>query len=215
MIDEIIITTQFNKKVLNIEFKNLDKSNAISNKMLNELEILFKKKKYINSFSCIVFKGYNNGPFSSGADLSDINKNRGLSLKVYQRKLHIFLNTLNTINVPKISFINSYCYGAGLLIAMYTDITICNDNAEFCIPAVKLGIKLPKKIIKYILSKNINNFFFKDIMISGRKFLANEAYNAKMISMVLNNDSYRNECNNYIFNITKNNSATISYYTRN
>ena len=213
MVGKILKTTEFNNKILNIEFKNLKKLNAISKNMLIELDDLFSKKKYIKKFLLITFQGYNNGPFSSGADLSDIGSlKKANQLKDYQKKLNKVLNNLKSIDIPTISLINSYCYGAGLLIALHTDVTIANFNAEFSIPAVKLGINIPKTQLNHIYEKNINIFFLKDILITGRKFKAEEAYNAKMLSHIIKKN-FQQECKKYISQILPHKSSVINYYS--
>ena len=213
MVGKILKTTEFNDKILNIEFMNLKKLNAISRDMLIELDDLFSKKKYIKKFLLITFQGHNNGPFSSGADLSDISSFKEVDqLKDYQKKLNKVLKNLKSIDIPTISLINSYCYGAGLLIALHTDITIANFNAEFSIPAVKLGINIPKTQLNHIYAKNINNFFLKDILITGRKFKAEEAYNAKMLSHVIKKN-FQKECKKYISQILPHKSSILNYYS--
>ena len=213
MVGKIMKSTRFKEKVLSLEFMNIEKSNAISLDMLEQLNLLLEKKKYIRKFSLLVFKGYKNGPFSSGADLQEIIPHREkISLDIYQNKLQSVLDKLKLINIPKISLINSHCFGAGLILAMHTDIVISNSNGKFSIPAVKLGIKLPKKQIRHLFSRNINDFFLKEILISGRKFDAYEAYNAKMISFVIEDKNFLKKCDEYLVKTLENNTDCMNYY---
>ena len=214
MVGKILKTSLFKDKVMSIEFKNTKKSNALSISMLDDLNKLLLNKKKISNYSCIIFKGYKEGPFSSGADLFALNQDKEKNIVKYQKKLQMVLKTLGSINVPKISLINSYCYGAGLIFALHTDVTIANLNAEFCIPAVKLGIKLPKEQIRQMYAKNINTFFLSDILVSGRKFGAEEAQKAKMLSMVIKENEFKTKCNMYINNLLKNKPYYMSYYLK-
>lgn len=208
MVGKIVKTTLLKNKVLCIEFKNPKKFNALSTDMLNELNLLFEKKIFLTKFSFIIFKGFNNGPFSSGADLSEIHiKNK---LIKYQNLLEKVLSKMKIVKVPKVSFINGYCYGAGFLIAMHTDITISNKNSEFMLPLIKMNAKISKKLMQYLFSKNINNFFLREILISGRKFSAKDAYAANMISILIKKD-FINACNNYISNVVKYDKSILHY----
>ena len=45
MDNQIVLSTLFNNQVLSVEFKNTEKSNALSLKMLTELLELLSKKK--------------------------------------------------------------------------------------------------------------------------------------------------------------------------
>ena len=97
MVGKILKTTQFKDRVLNIEFKNTKKSNALSLSMLDSLNKLLLNKKNISNYSCIIFKGYKEGPFCSGADLLDLNQDK--KKKCYQ----ISKKTANSIKKSRIN----------------------------------------------------------------------------------------------------------------
>ena len=60
------------KNILCVEFYNINKNNALSLIMLDELIDLLAQKNLEKKYKVIVFKGYKDTPFSSGADLNDI-----------------------------------------------------------------------------------------------------------------------------------------------
>ena len=127
MTNDIIESTLFDNKVLQIEFKNIKKNNAFSLTMLDKLYLILSDTNKLKKFSCIVFKGYNDGPFSSGADLKDLNlKEESNNLKLYNDKLSDILNLLSYVKIPKICLVKTFCLGAGLIFAIHTDIIMIN-----------------------------------------------------------------------------------------
>ena len=56
MDNHIVLSTIFDNQVLSVEFKNTEKSNALSLKMLTELLELLSKKKIVKKYKLLVFK---------------------------------------------------------------------------------------------------------------------------------------------------------------
>ena len=213
MTNDIIERTLFDNKVLQIEFKNTKKNNALSLTMLDKLFFILSDTNKLKKFSCIVFKGYNNGPFSSGADLKDLNlKRESNNLKQYNDKLIDILNLLSSVKVPKISLVKTYCLGAGFIFAIHTDIILADENSIFALPATKLGIRLPNAQIKSIAKKFSNKFFLLDIIVSARVFTSREAYNANLVSQIFKSDNFIEAYHSYIELILNNSNEAIKYY---
>ena len=213
MADDIVHNNLFNDEMLQIEFKNIKKNNALSLNMLDKLYKILSDEKHLNGFKCIVFKGYQEGPFSSGADLKDLSlKMNSNNLKIYHDKLNKVLSVLVSIKVPKICLIKSFCLGAGLIFALHTDIILAEEETIFAIPASKLGIKLPPNQIRSIYKKFSNKSFFLDIIISGRKFTAQEAYNSSLISQLISKNNFQESYLSYLREILNNSNPTIKYY---
>ncbi len=188
-------------KILKIEFDNSNKNNALSLKMLSAITSKLSDKSYINKFSCLVFTGAKNGPYSSGADLGDlqnlIKKNK---LYLYHNKITTIIEIINKLDIPVISLIRSYCFGAGLIIALASDILLASENTFFCIPASKLNIKLPEKQILFLNSK-VNRNFLKDIILSSRKFTASEAYKNNLINDCIKDEIFNEYTRKYLVQI--------------
>jgi len=211
----IIKKNQFNdEKILSLEFSNPKKNNALSLNMLDELINILSDLKYIKKFNCISFSGANDGPFSPGADLEDIKKlisNNNISK--YHLKMNQVIRYIKKINVPTVSLLKSYCFGAGLILAIQSDIIIADKNTKFCIPASKLKIEIPKKQLDN-LKKKINNIFLKDILLSSRVFSAYEAYNFNIISNIVDSNKFKNFTKEYLQLIASKDKITSNYYLK-
>ena len=213
MDNHIVLSTLFDNQVLSVEFKNTEKSNALSLKMLTELLELLSKKKIVKKYKLLVFKGYKDSPFSAGADLTEIKKfKKKNNIQKYHSKLNKLLKLLNNLDLIKISILKSHCIGAGFILAMNTDISIANSSCSFSVPAAKLDIKLPSYQIQLLKKKFPNNLFLKEILLTGRKFSSKEAYNFNLINLVLDNKNFNNNYLNFIEDFIKNNKKTLDYY---
>ena len=213
MTSQVLISTIVDDKVLSIEFNNISKNNALSIKMLDELDVLLSQKKLQKKYQVIIFKGHNNSPFSSGADLDDVNMlKKKNNLNLYHSKLNLVLNALKKLKVIKVSIINNFCIGAGFIFAMHTNICIANYSCIFSIPASKLDIKLPDNQLKFLFNKFPKNQLIKEIIFSGRQFSAFEAYNSNLINLIYKDKDFKNNYLNYLFELTNSQDEVRKYY---
>ena len=215
MVKQIIKSTMFSDKILVIEFKNPKKNNALSLKILDELLELLSQRNIFKRSRVVVFKGFNDSSFSSGADLNEISKlKRENNLSIYHNKFNKVLKTVRTLNIVKISIIKSYCIGAGLILALNTDIRIANASCTLSIPATKLGVKLSDYQIGLLLQKFPKNHLLREIILSGRKFSSTEAYNFNILNIVYNDKNFKNNYLKYLENFALTDEKLMRSYLR-
>ena len=212
MSSNIIFNKLYEKKILKIEFNNSSKNNAISLEMLEETASKLSQSSFIKKFKCIVITGTKKSAFSSGADLDDVKKLIDKNnLNFYHKKMNNLLKIITELKIPVISVIRSYCFGAGFILALHSDILIAAESSLFSIPASKLKIKIPKKQILY-LQKKINQSFFKDIILTSRKFKASEAYSQNIINACIKDEELDNFTNNYLNEIVNKEKKINAFY---
>ena len=212
MHQNIIFNQIYEKKILKIEFNNLSKKNALSLDILEKMSEKLSQSRYITKFKCIVITGTKKSAFSSGADLDDIKKLIKINkMSSYHKKMNNLLKIITELKIPVISVIRSYCFGAGFILALHSDIIIASESALFCIPASKLNIKIPKKQILHLQTK-INHSFLKDIILTSRKFKASEAYNQNIINAYVKDKELENFTNNYINEIVNKEKKINAFY---
>ena len=212
MSEYLIFNEFFKDKILKIELNNLSKKNALSLEMLTEIASKLSQNNYIKKFKCVIITGAKKGAFSSGADLDDIRKLiASQKINFYHKKMNNLLKIITKLEIPVISVIRSHCYGAGFIIAMHSDIIIAAESSSFCIPASKLNIQIPKKQILYLLTK-INKGFFKDIILTSRKFTAFEAYSQNVINAYVKDEKLDNFTDNYFNQIVNKEKKINTFY---
>ena len=212
MSSNIIFNEYFTNKILKIELNNLSKKNALSLEMLSEMTLKLSQNNYMKKFKCVVITGAKKSAFSSGADLDDVRKLiASKNINFYHKKMDNLLKVIIKLDIPVISVIRSHCYGAGFIIAMHSDIIIAAENASFCIPASKLNIQIPKKQILHLLTK-INKSFFKDIILTSRRFTASEAYSQNVINAYVKDEELDNFADNYFNQIVNKEKKINTFY---
>ena len=212
MSENVIFNESITDKILKIELNNLSKKNALSLEMLTEMASKLSQNNYIKKFKCVVITGAKKSAFSSGADLDDIRKLiASKNINFYHKKMNNLLKVITKLEIPVISVIRSHCFGAGFIIAMHSDIIIAAESSSFCIPASKLNIKIPKKQILHLLTK-INKGFFKDIILTSRKFTASEAYSQNVINACVKDKELENFTDNYFNQIVNKEKKINTFY---
>ena len=212
MSSKVIFNELVTKKILKIELNNLSKKNALSLEMLTAMASKLSQNYYIKKFRCVVITGTKKSAFSSGADLDDIKKLiASKKINTYHKKMDYLLKVITKLEIPIISVIRSHCFGAGFIIAMHSDIIIAAESSSFCIPASKLKIQIPKKQILHLLTK-INKGFFKDIILTSRKFTASEAYSQNVINAYVKDEELDNFTDNYFNQIVNKEKKINTFY---
>ena len=200
MSEYVIFNEFFKDKVLKIELNNLSKKNALSLEMLTEIGSKLSQNNYIKKFKCVVITGTKKSAFSSGADLDDIRKLiASQKINFYHKKMNNLLKIITRLEIP------------GFIIAMHSDIIIAAKSSSFCIPASKLNIQIPKKQILHLLTK-INKGFFKDIILTSRKFTASEAYSQNVINAYVKDDELESYTDNYFNQIVNKEKKINTFY---
>ncbi|MEZ5375300.1 MAG: enoyl-CoA hydratase-related protein [Acidimicrobiales bacterium] len=91
---------------------------------------------------------------------------------------------IHRVPVPVIAAVNGHAVGAGLAIAAASDLRLASTAATFADGFVKRGISGCEMGLSYFLPKLIGPALAFDLMLSGRRMLADEALRAGLVSTV-------------------------------
>lgn len=91
--------------------------------------------------------------------------------------------------VPVISAVNGICQAGGLLIAALSDIAVASDRATFRVPELLRGI--PDATYAAVLPAHVGIAVARDLLLSARRFDADEALRLGLISRVVPHDDLR------------------------
>jgi len=170
----------------NIEFELLDKvgtvwlnrpekHNAMNAGMIGEIIDCYEKLNDLEEVRVVVLRGRGRS-FCAGADL---NYMKGIAEfgfeENYKDSLHLAkcFNVIYTCKKPTIAVVHGAAIGGanGLLAAC--DFVYCDDETKFAFAEVKLGIA-PATISPYVV-KRIGEYGARDLMLTGKRFLGQEA----------------------------------------
>ena len=188
----------FNMALLRIEKDNgiatvylnrPDKRNAMSFALLKELVSTAEKFKKDRSLRCVILTGEAQ-VFSAGIDLADLNnpKNKAFAAwelvkpgqSLFQKAFLIW----QELPVPVISAIEGFCFGAGMQLALASDIRIAHPKTQMSIMESRWGL-VPDMGLSRSLKGLISLDLAKELTLTARIF--DGAY-AKEIGLVTHLD---------------------------
>ena len=167
-------------------FNNPERHNAISYEMrLAILTILdtFEKDPGVR---VIVMRGAGEKAFVSGSDISQFDKNRDTAEQQaeYDRVSAEVQKRYASLSKPLIAMIQGYCLGGGLQTALAADIRVAADNAQFGIPAGRLGIAYAADSVRRLMDM-VGPAKAKEILFTARRFSAAEALQMGLVNTVV------------------------------
>ena len=181
------ITEQLNNSQLN----NLDRPevrNALNAELIRELTEVFDWLNSRDDIRVIILKG--NGPaFCAGADLAYMKEMAGFSYNqniADAEKLSKLFQTIYFCDKAVVVDVHGACIGGANGIIAAADIVIAAKETKFAFTEVRLGLT-PATISPFVVSK-IGNTAAKELMLTGRRFTANEAKNYGLVNVVVGED---------------------------
>jgi enoyl-CoA hydratase/carnithine racemase len=125
-----------------ITFNNPDKRNAMSLEMWRGLVEILDRFAADAAVRVVVLTGAGPKAFVSGADISQFGSQRAdaAAQRDYDALTSAGRARLAAFPRPVIARIRGYCLGGGIGIALRADLRIAAEDAEFGIPAARLGL---------------------------------------------------------------------------
>lgn len=122
-----------------------DKRNAINFVMMDKLIALAAKIASWTEVRAVIIAGEGKS-FSTGIDLADLNNRKNIKTvvwelaKPWQSKFQKVCLVWRSLPIPVISVLHGHCLGAGLQLALASDIRITTPDCQFAIMEAKWGL---------------------------------------------------------------------------
>lgn len=160
-----------------IVFSNPAKNNAVNYQMIAALRETVDRVERDPQVKVIAFTGEGTQAFVSGADVAEFGMTRGSSSSVvtYNYAMEEAYRAVNGSRKPTLACIRGPCFGVGLSLALYSDMRVCADDAEFSHTAAKLGLGVSYPSVKRLVDV-VGPARAADILFTGRKVGAAEAF---------------------------------------
>jgi enoyl-CoA hydratase/carnithine racemase len=167
-------------------FNNPEKRNAMSLDMSLAAAGVLEDFAADPAVRVVVLSGAGDRAFVSGADISRFERDRSNPQQVeeYNKKSARFRNLLRTIGKPTIAKIRGYCLGGGFGVALNCDLRICTEDAQFGIPAAKLGIGYAAEGLRQLVQL-VGPSTAKEVLYTARRYNAQEALRLGMVNQVV------------------------------
>ncbi|MEV0356957.1 enoyl-CoA hydratase [Nocardia sp. NPDC050697] len=153
--------------VVGIELQREDRRNALN----TELVIALREAvlaAVADDARAIVISGRGK-VFSAGADLS------GIYAENFLDELLAMLHTIEAAPVPVISAIHGAAYGAGVQLALASDLRVVDPEAYIAIPAARLGVSVDRWTV-HRLASLIGGGPARTVLLGAEQITAADAY---------------------------------------
>lgn len=168
--------TTSNNGIGRIIFRNPDRRNAITQAMWADLAAAAKSFAADADIRVVIIRGEGELAFSAGADISEFDNNRRepAQIKAYNETIQEAIEAIEAIPVPVVALVHSLCIGGGTAAAIACDLRYFADDAQFGIPAVRLGVGYDPRWVKRLVDA-IGSTNASSMLLTGRRFSAQTA----------------------------------------
>jgi methylglutaconyl-CoA hydratase len=175
--------------VVNIRLNRPDIHNALNPLMIAELTTAFTEMANQPELRLVTLRG--NGPsFCAGADLNYMKEIAGFGQEENledARKLATLFKQISDCPVPVLAIVHGAVYGGANGLSAACDIVLAHEETVFAFSEVKLGIT-PATISPFVIAR-CGQAAARELMLTGRKFTASEAYRFMLVNQIYSNES--------------------------
>jgi 2-(1,2-epoxy-1,2-dihydrophenyl)acetyl-CoA isomerase len=170
--------------VATITLNRPDNLNAFNDAMIQEATAAFKQCEKDKTVRCVVLTGAGRG-FCSGQDLADVKAREGhFSIGEHLRHgYHLLIKRMVGLEKPIIGAINGVAAGAGVGLALATDIRVASEKASFVLAFSKVGL-IPDCGTNWLLPRIIGQARAYQMAITAEKLPAGKALEWGMVNEV-------------------------------
>jgi 2-(1,2-epoxy-1,2-dihydrophenyl)acetyl-CoA isomerase len=166
-----------------------EKMNALDERLSDELASAFAEAENDDNVKVVVLTG--SGPaFCAGGDMSIFPK---LTLEQgvagVTAKSNLVVGAFSKLPKPVIAAVNGYAVGAGMSMALASDIIIASDKAVFGAAFVNIGL-VPDLAWMYYMPKLVGLQKAKELAFTGKNITAQEALSLGIVNSVVEADKF-------------------------
>jgi len=179
-----------------------EKRNALSVDMWAAIPDLVDQATANPDVKVLIIHGGDAGAFAAGADISEFEQTYATkdSAKAAGDAIAAALNAVEACPKPTIAAIEGACVGGGVSLAMACDLRVASARSKFGVTPGKLGLVYPAGDTRRLLAA-IGPGATKDILFTGRIFLATEAKEMKLIDRLAEDGAALSEARSFAADI--------------
>ncbi len=162
--------------------------NALSPDLLDALEDALTDAVADPSVRAVVITGAGPKAFSAGADIAHMRTATPAEAQAFARRGHRLMNLIEGSGTPVLAAVNGYALGGGCELALACDVRIAAEGARIGLPEVTIGV-LPGWGGTQRLPRLVGPGMAKEMILSGRHLMADEALAAGLVNRVVPADA--------------------------
>ena len=165
--------------------------NALGLEMREELRDFFIAAKNQTEIKVIILTGEGKA-FSAGGDLQALKHVDAISGRKRLQSGHEMINAMLNLEKPIIAAVNGVAAGAGVSLALASDIIIAKSSVQFIQSFIHVGL-IPDLGSIYFLPRLIGRHRALELMFLGEKITAERAYAIGLVNQVIEDDQFMDE----------------------
>jgi enoyl-CoA hydratase len=176
-----------------------DRLNAMSIELVNELYDALSAVGDDNACRVVVLTGSGRA-FSSGLDLKDygvVPNIDGLQVgQIAQRSMRTYSRLVPLIRhlpQPVIAAVNGPAFGGGMCLTLACELRIASTSAVFNATGIVNGLTSTEMGASYLLPKLVGAAHSNDLLLTGKRIDAQEAFRMGLVSRVVDDDTIVDE----------------------
>lgn len=171
-----------------------ERRNAVSREMSEAIPVILGTFAKDPSVRVVVIAGAGDKAFVSGADISEFESRRATPEQIaeFDRIGQRASAAYAALDKPIIAMIRGVCMGGGLLTALRADIRIASEDAQFAVPAARLGLGYGYDSVKQMVEL-IGPVATREILVTGGRFDAQTALRWGLVNRVVSGDRLEEE----------------------
>ena len=181
-----LVKYQVDDSVAKITLNSPAKLNAFEVTLINDLIFAMQEAEEDPNVKVIVLTGAGKA-FCAGGDVSymlSLNLESAYDYVKIGKKL---VDAMTGTSKPIIAAVNGFAMGAGLSLALLSDIVIASDKAVFGAAFINIGL-MPDCGLLYYLPRVVGIRAAKELTLTGRNFDAQEALRLGVVNQVVDAD---------------------------
>jgi len=166
-------------------FDQIERRNAINSAMWAAIPAAVAELDADPGVRVVVLRGAGDVAFVSGADISEFEEARNADRAAQYAALNgRAFAALADAAKPVVAMIHGFCVGGGTAIALHADLRYAADDAQFGIPAARLGLGYEAEGIER-LAQLVGPSTAAEMLFTARHYGAEEAQRAGLINAVV------------------------------
>jgi enoyl-CoA hydratase/carnithine racemase len=166
-------------------FDQIERRNAINSAMWAAIPAAVGELDGDPQVRVIVLRGAGDVAFVSGADISEFEESRNTERAAeYAALNHRAYAALTDAAKPVLAMVHGFCVGGGTAIALHADLRYAAEDAQFGIPAARLGLGYEAEGIER-LAQLVGPSTAAEILFTARRYGAQEALRVGLVNGVV------------------------------
>lgn len=172
--------------IVQIRLSRGDSLNAMNRQMYADVNDAFRRLNDDDEARVAIFSSDCAEAFCAGVDIKDVHRamtEEGMSVSDLGEQFALFFEKPGAINKPVIAAINGHCVGEGMVMALFCDIRIAADDAQFALPEAKIGVPSINGTIRAV--QLAGHAAAMELLLTGESRNADWALNAGFVNSVV------------------------------